>query len=218
MATDPYREAKAEHAESLAAEVARVYVAARLAMVASETPLQIPGWFLARLRDVLFDGLVDAARDIGTRSGRDFDLGDEFEFQVGERIANYIGVAAGKQATAGFEAIADELSAVGVGGDLKTVIADVVSASQKVAEVDSRDQIENVTNAAIEDAAGAAGMTSKTWHTGTNPRASHLAQDGETVSLDQRFANGQRFPGSPAPPAERAGCNCWVTFSREGDE
>lgn len=214
MAADPYATAKSEHADQLAAEVARVYVAAQLAMVSSEAPLQIPGWFLTRLRDVLFDGLVDAAEAIGTQAGRDFGLGDEFEFEVGERTANYIGVASGKQATASFEAIANELAVVSVGGDLKEIVADVVSASQKVAEADSRDQIENVTNAALEEAAGGAGMTSKTWHTGTNPRPSHLAQDGETVPLGQRFANGQRFPGSPAPPEERAGCNCWMTFDR----
>lgn len=214
MAADPYREAKAEQADRLAAEVARVYVAAQLTMVASEAPLQIPGWFLTRLRDVRFDGLIDAVVALGTLAGRSFGLGDEFEFEPGQTISNYVGVAAGKQATADFEALASELANTDLGGELEKVVTDLFSAAQKVAERDSRDQIENVTNAALEDAAGAAGMTSKTWRAGTNPRPSHLAQNGETVDLGQRFANGQRFPGSPAPPAEREGCNCWLTFSK----
>lgn len=214
MADDPYAEAKAEHAKRLAAEVARVYVAAQVTMAASPSPLQIPGWFLSRLRSVLFDGLTDASIDVGTRAARDFGAGGLFDFEPDVALANYIGVASGKQATADFDALATELSQADIAGDIEKIVSEIVAAAQRVSEDNSRDQIESVTNAALEGAARSAGMTTKTWHTGVNPRPTHLAQDGETVGLDQRFANGQRFPGSPAPPDERAGCNCWVTFDR----
>ncbi|MGW1134417.1 phage portal protein [Streptomyces griseoluteus] len=66
------------------------------------------------------------------------------------------------------------------------------------------------------DAAGAAGLTKKTWRTGgKNPRPSHLAQDGETVSLDDVFSNGLRWPGDGAGAAkETANCNCRLEYAR----
>lgn len=54
----------------------------------------------------------------------------------------------------------------------------------------------------------------KTWVTGPNPRKSHAAMNGETVSLDDNFSNGQKWPGSGAGGVEeKAGCNCSVTIN-----
>lgn len=214
MAEDPYAEQKAEQAASLAAEVARVYAAARLAMVNSDTPLNIPGFFFDRLKAVLGEGLTGAAVEVATLAGRALGLGADYRFEPGKDIKDYIGIAAGKQATVQFEALGAALGKVGLGGDLKVTVTETVDAARKVAEDDARTQVENVTNAALVDAAKDAGMTTKTWHTGKNPRSSHLAMDGETVGIGERFSNRQRFPGSPAPPAERRNCNCWMTFDK----
>jgi len=62
-----------------------------------------------------------------------------------------------------------------------------------------------------------AGLKTKTWQTNSaNPREAHAALDGETVALDERFSNGQLWPGDPAGGAENnANCRCSVTFGRE---
>lgn len=66
------------------------------------------------------------------------------------------------------------------------------------------------------DAAGASGLKKKTWRTGgKNPRPSHQAQDGETVSLDDVFSNGLRWPGDGEGKAkETANCNCSLDYAR----
>ena len=47
----------------------------------------------------------------------------------------------------------------------------------------------------------------KTWVTGPNPRPAHAAMDGETVSLDDTFSDGSKWPGDGP---DSAGCNCSV--------
>ncbi|MDX3634329.1 phage portal protein [Streptomyces europaeiscabiei] len=67
------------------------------------------------------------------------------------------------------------------------------------------------------DAAGASGLTKKIWRTGgTNPRASHKAQDGEQVSLDDVFSNGLRWPGDgKGETKELVNCNCTLDYAKE---
>ena len=67
------------------------------------------------------------------------------------------------------------------------------------------------------DAAGVSGVTKKIWRTGgTNPRASHRAQDGESVSLDDVFSNGLRWPGDGKGEAkETANCKCRLDYATE---
>ena len=48
----------------------------------------------------------------------------------------------------------------------------------------------------------------KTWRTGSNPRASHARMDGETVPVGEKFSNGMDWPGQG--DADDAGCNCSV--------
>lgn len=50
----------------------------------------------------------------------------------------------------------------------------------------------------------------KTWVTGPNPRAEHAAMDGETVSLDDNFSDGSKWPGSGG---DAPGCNCSVDIN-----
>lgn len=63
--------------------------------------------------------------------------------------------------------------------------------------------------------AGGGGST-KTWRvTSTAPRASHVAMNGETVGLDDRFSNGAKWPGDQVLNADEiAGCECvlLITF------
>lgn len=67
------------------------------------------------------------------------------------------------------------------------------------------------------DAAGASGLKKKIWRTGgTNPRASHRAQNGERVSLDDVFSNGLRWPGDGSGDAkETANCKCRLDYDAE---
>lgn len=66
------------------------------------------------------------------------------------------------------------------------------------------------------DAASASGLVKKIWRTGgTNPRASHRAQNGEQVQLDDVFSNGLRWPGDLLGEAkETARCNCTLDYAR----
>ncbi|MFE9935857.1 phage portal protein [Streptomyces hirsutus] len=67
------------------------------------------------------------------------------------------------------------------------------------------------------DAAGASGLTQKIWVTGgTNPRASHKAQNGERVALDDVFSNGLRWPGdSGGETKELVNCKCTLDYAKE---
>lgn len=53
----------------------------------------------------------------------------------------------------------------------------------------------------------------KTWNTGSNPRDSHAAMDGQTVPIDQPFGNGCQWPAEGPDVDEVAGCNCTVTIN-----
>ena len=86
----------------------------------------------------------------------------------------------------------------------------VWAASQAVSAVTS------AANFGAQDAAQAGGLKTKTWRTGSNPRDEHLALDGVTVGIRERFPNGMRWPGDPAGGAENnANCNCSMEFGRE---
>jgi hypothetical protein len=55
--------------------------------------------------------------------------------------------------------------------------------------------------------------TTKTWVTGSRPRETHAAMNGETVDIDELFSNGMDWPGDIAGGVDEvAGCNCSVTI------
>ncbi|GAA4680440.1 hypothetical protein [Nocardioides nanhaiensis] len=64
------------------------------------------------------------------------------------------------------------------------------------------------------DAATKSGLRTKTWRvTSTNPRASHAAQNGETVDIGDVFSNGLRWPGDHfGTPDDNAGCTCRLDY------
>lgn len=55
----------------------------------------------------------------------------------------------------------------------------------------------------------------KTWVTGSNPRKSHAAMNGETVPLYHKFSNGADWPGDKdaLDAADICGCNCTVMLT-----
>jgi hypothetical protein len=64
------------------------------------------------------------------------------------------------------------------------------------------------------EAARVGGLRMKTWRTNSaSPRSAHALMDGETVSMDENFSNGMRWPGDPTGGAENnANCQCSVDF------
>lgn len=70
-------------------------------------------------------------------------------------------------------------------------------------------------NFGATEGAKASGLTRKTWQVNSsNPRDDHMAMNGETVGIRERFSNGMRWPGDPAGGAEQnANCQCSVRFS-----
>lgn len=73
----------------------------------------------------------------------------------------------------------------------------------------SRSRVALVGGLASLNSAGQNGAGTKTWITGPNPRAEHAAMDGETVSLDDFFSDGSKWPGSNG---DAPGCNCSVEY------
>lgn len=57
--------------------------------------------------------------------------------------------------------------------------------------------------------------STKTWVvTSGNPRSSHAAMNGETVSLDENFSNGAKWPGDPTLGADGvSNCMCTVEIT-----
>lgn len=68
----------------------------------------------------------------------------------------------------------------------------------------------------------AAGATNKTWkhrpqknpRDGTHGQPNHVAMDGETVRIDERFSNGLRYPRDPEDdrPEELINCRCYLVY------
>jgi HK97 family phage portal protein len=76
--------------------------------------------------------------------------------------------------------------------------------------------VTSAANFGAHEAANAGGLSKKTWRVNSsNPRDSHLAQDGVSVGIRDSFPNGQRWPGDPRGGAEEnANCDCSVEFGR----
>ena len=64
------------------------------------------------------------------------------------------------------------------------------------------------------DAARAAGATTKTWRTTSKaPRPSHATLNGQTVPIDGYFLNGLRWPGDHSGRGpETANCRCVLVY------
>lgn len=65
----------------------------------------------------------------------------------------------------------------------------------------------------VESARQNSSRATKMWVvTSDNPRPSHAAMDGETVSVDEDFSNGLAWPGAAGDVDEVAGCTCDMTI------
>ncbi len=61
------------------------------------------------------------------------------------------------------------------------------------------------------------GATKKVWHhrPQKHPRPDHVAMEGETVGINERFSNGLRFPCDPEGKAkDTIKCRCYVTYKK----
>lgn len=174
----------------------------------------IPSLWSKRLTDAIVEPLVEAGRDLGERVAAE--ISDEPVFNPDvlnaylEQMAENYGIGH----VANLREMVNE-AAREAETEAAAEVERIFQAALDDATRTAAEQVNKVANFAGLDAAKAEDLTTKTWHTGPNPRASHAAQDGMTIGIDDRFPNGQRFPGSPAPPEETAGCNCDMTFGTE---
>ena len=92
----------------------------------------------------------------------------------------------------------------------------------ETAQTSRADQIATTTNTTVSGFASseaakqvAGDEATKTWHvTSNNPRASHLAMDGETVGIDEQFSNGAMWPADASLDVdETAGCQCALSVN-----
>jgi len=76
--------------------------------------------------------------------------------------------------------------------------------------------VTSASNFGSQEAARQGGLRTKMWQVNSqNPRDAHIAMDGETVGIRERFSNGMLWPGDPAGGADNnANCMCSVTFGR----
>jgi HK97 family phage portal protein len=136
-------------------------------------------------------------------AGYDPDLYDvertvEFLRAVAERLAGNINATTRSQMDEADDPAevftqAEESRAAGIATGVTTLVSGfaAVEAARRVAEAED-----------VEP--------TKTWVTGSNPRATHAAMSGETVGIDDTFSNGMDWPGSGGEADEVAGCNCSV--------
>lgn len=85
----------------------------------------------------------------------------------------------------------------------------------------ARTQVTNLSGFASAEAVKQTGRrATKTWLvTSNNPRPTHLAMNGQTVDLDERFSNGAAWPADPALGVDEvAGCECDLEVSVEDDD
>lgn len=90
--------------------------------------------------------------------------------------------------------------------------------AQAVAVWAVREAVSGVTaasNFGANETARAGQLTKKTWRTNSdNPRPEHVALNGMTIPIDDKFPTGQMWPGDPAGGARNnANCECSVEFS-----
>jgi HK97 family phage portal protein len=126
---------------------------------------------------------------------------------------NYIGVASANIASRWNDETADQLKgAVALGGEsLGDNVANVfaVAMGYRAARL-ARTTATDMNGFGKVDTANRAGLSTKTWVTGPNPRDEHAAMDGETVAVSEPFSDGSMWPSGP-------NCNCDVDFSSEGN-
>lgn len=214
-------EAREPHVAAIAAALVLFYEALTpevLGRLADGLKNLIPSLWSKRLTDAIVEPLVEAGRDLGERVAAEISEDPVFDPDILNAYLEQIAEDYGTRHVADMREQVNEAARVieaEMAEEVDAEVARILAEAQENATKVAAEQVNKVANFAGLDAAKAEGMTTKTWHTGTNPRATHAAQDGMTIGIDERFPNGQRFPGSPGPPEETAGCNCDMTFGRD---
>ncbi len=174
----------------------------------------IPSLWSARLTEAIVEPLIETGHDLGQRVAEEISEEPVFDPSVLDAYLEQMAENYGLQHIANLREDLNE-AARQIEAEAEAEVARLLQDQKDRVEQFAVAQVNKVANFAGLDAAKAEGMTTKTWHTGSNPRATHAAQDGVTIGIDDRFPNGQRYPGSPGPPEETAGCNCDMTFGRD---
>ena len=216
---DQRAEAKRRRIEATALALAAVLTAARteaLARAGAGRVRDALGWvWRDRLQQVIRAEALGTVREIGPLAAEVFDLPYWTPNRAAAAAEKYLDVMAREMSGAWEQLTREALAQIDLAApDLEAEVKAALSTGENLAGMDGQNVTEAAANLAEHDVATEVGKTTKTWHLGTGEdhRPSHVAQDGMTVGIDERFPNGQRFPGSPAPPSERLNCHCGLTY------
>lgn len=168
-----------------------------------------------QVRRVILRESTETVRALAPVLSEAFDLPYWTPNRAAAAAEDYLAVMADKMADAWEQLTEEALAALDLAvADLEAEVEAAMRVGENLSGVDGEDVTATAANLTEHDAAVAAGKTTKTWHLGDSEdhRPSHVAQNGMTIPIDERFPNGQRFPGSPAAPAERINCHCTLTY------
>lgn len=217
MAQDPHEDVKQSRAALTAAALAVVYAEMRTDVLKR---LNATGDTIALLRDIwqAAVGSVVSSEIKVTASAIGQDATGSFRLEYAE---NYLDAVADNFAEHWHKDLAEQMAETSAQIDatfaaMQEEIEKLTAATVARAEDDARNLTDLSANFATVEDARASDSTTKTWHLGTggNHRPSHVALDGVTIGIEERFANGLRYPHAPGPPAETINCNCWLSFGR----
>lgn len=165
-------------------------------------------WNLALAPEIFTIALgvsLAAARSILTALGLGADDYDE-ERTHAWLEAHAAGVAAGINGTTRL-AVRDALAAGLSADEVREMFG--AFAESRAPQI-ARTEVTAASGFGTREASGQSGLDlTKTWVTGSNPRATHARLNGESVGMDELFSNGARWPGdSLLDDKERSNCNC----------
>lgn len=217
--SEPQAEAKKRRVAETAAALAAVYAAAKAEALVRGAAGNIRGaldhkW-RGQLERVVRAQALETVRVIGPLVAESFDLKYWTPNRAAALADEYLTVMAHEMAGAWEQLTEQALAELNLAtANIQAEIQAAMRTGENLSGVDGENVTESAANLSTLDAAKASGKTTKTWHLGTvhEHRASHVAQNGTTVGISDKFPNGQQFPGSPAPPAERVNCECFLTF------
>lgn len=145
-------------------------------------------------------------------------VADQLQAELDEaRMAEFLRVDAKRTATGINRTTRDQIAAALLAEAPKDSVKQLFEVAQEVrAREIATGKVTSMANFGSREGAKQGGLRTKTWVVNSaNPREEHAAMAGETVSIDDLFSNGMRWPGDPAGGAENnANCECSVAFGR----
>lgn len=202
------------HAQAMRDLFAKQHVAVSAAMARSSKPSEVfnPADWNTELEDTIAPLTEATAKAAGGRVARL--LGGSFDLDPASSwlARNVINTASNINASTA-SAIASALTNSDPAGTVASILTGD-GASARADEI-AQSRVTSIGNFAETEAAKQSGGATKTWRVNSgNPRASHAAVDGETVSVSEDFSNGMHYPGDPSADAsEIAGCVCSLDFA-----